>query len=30
VGFEKVEHSFEHVTLKGPADFAFEGSIEII
>src|SRR5271165_4298319 len=30
VGFEKVENSFEHVTLKGPADFAFEGSTEII
>src|ERR1700730_6290389 len=30
VGFEKVENSFERVTLKGPADFAFEGSIEII
>jgi diaminopimelate epimerase len=30
VGFEKVENSFQHVTLKGPADFAFEGSIEII
>ena len=30
VGFQKVENSFEHVTLKGPADFAFEGSIETI
>jgi diaminopimelate epimerase len=30
VGFQRVENSFEHVTLKGPADFAFEGCIEII
>jgi len=30
VGFQKAENSFEHVTLKGPADFAFEGSIEIV
>ena len=29
VGFQKAENSFEEVTLKGPADFAFEGSIEI-
>jgi diaminopimelate epimerase len=28
VGFQKAEKSFEHVTLKGPADFAFEGTIE--
>ena len=30
VGFQKVENGFDQVTLKGPADFAFEGSIEII
>jgi diaminopimelate epimerase len=30
VGFQKAEKSFEFVTLKGPADFAFEGSIEIV
>ncbi len=29
VGFQKTENGFECVTLKGPADFAFEGSIEI-
>jgi diaminopimelate epimerase len=29
VGFQKTENSFDYVTLKGPADFAFEGSIEI-
>ena len=30
VAFQKVGKGFEHVTLKGPADFVFEGSIEII
>ena len=30
VGFQKAENRFEQVTLKGPADFAFEGSIEIV
>jgi diaminopimelate epimerase len=30
VGFQKADNNFEEVTLKGPADFAFEGSIEII
>jgi diaminopimelate epimerase len=29
VGFRKVGTGFENVTLKGPADFVFEGSIEI-
>jgi diaminopimelate epimerase len=29
VGFRKSETGFEEVTLKGPADFVFEGSIEI-
>jgi diaminopimelate epimerase len=29
VGFQRADNSFEEVTLKGPADFAFEGSIEI-
>ena len=30
VGFQKIANNFEEVTLKGPADFAFEGSIEIV
>jgi diaminopimelate epimerase len=30
VGFQKAENGFDHVYLKGPADFAFEGSIEAI
>ena len=30
VGFEKDEHGFSHVTLKGPADFAFEGELELL
>ena len=30
VGFQKAGNNFEEVTLKGPADFAFEGSIEIV
>src|SRR6478735_4066372 len=29
VGFEKVEGSFRNVTLTGPAEFVFEGTIEI-
>jgi diaminopimelate epimerase len=29
VGFEKVEGSFRDVTLTGPAEFVFEGTIEI-
>jgi diaminopimelate epimerase len=29
VGFRKSETGFEKVTLRGPADFVFEGSIEI-
>jgi diaminopimelate epimerase len=29
VGFERAGNGFADVTLKGPADFAFEGSIEI-
>jgi diaminopimelate epimerase len=29
VGFRQTETGFEDVTLKGPADFVFEGSIEI-
>lgn len=29
VGFEKVEGGFRNVTLTGPAEFVFEGSIEI-
>jgi diaminopimelate epimerase len=29
VGFEKVEESFRNVTLTGPAEFVFEGTIEI-
>jgi diaminopimelate epimerase len=29
VGFRKAETGFEEVTLKGPAEFVFEGSIEI-
>jgi len=29
VGFQKIGNNFEEVTLKGPADFVFEGSIEI-
>jgi diaminopimelate epimerase len=30
IGFEKVgENSFQYVTLSGPADFVFEGDIEI-
>jgi diaminopimelate epimerase len=29
VGFEKVEGSFHNVTLTGPAEFVFEGTIEI-
>ena len=27
VGFRKAENRFEFVTLKGPADFVFEGEI---
>jgi len=30
VGFQKAGNNFEEVTLKGPADFTFEGSIEIV
>jgi hypothetical protein len=30
VGFQKIQNGFDQVTLKGPADFAFEGSIETI
>jgi diaminopimelate epimerase len=29
VGFEKVEEGFRNVTLTGPAEFVFEGTIEI-
>ena len=29
VGFEKVEGGFRNVTLTGPAEFVFEGTIEI-
>jgi len=29
VGFEKVEGSFRNITLTGPAEFVFEGTIEI-
>jgi len=29
VGFQRVGTGFENVTLKGPADFVFDGSIEI-
>ena len=29
IGFEKVADSFKNVTLSGPADFVFEGDIEI-
>ena len=29
VGFEKVQESFHNVTLTGPAEFVFEGTIEI-
>jgi diaminopimelate epimerase len=29
VGFEKVERGFHNVTLTGPAEFVFEGTIEI-
>ena len=29
VGFEKVERRFRNVTLTGPAEFVFEGTIEI-
>jgi diaminopimelate epimerase len=29
VGFRRSGTGFEEVTLKGPADFVFEGSIEI-
>ena len=29
VGFEKVEGSFRNVTLTGPAEFVFEGTIQI-
>jgi diaminopimelate epimerase len=29
VGFEKTEMQFRNVTLTGPADFIFEGTIEI-
>ncbi|MBV8639960.1 MAG: diaminopimelate epimerase, partial [Verrucomicrobia bacterium] len=30
VGFQKAGNNFEEVTLKGPADFTFEGSIETV
>jgi diaminopimelate epimerase len=30
VGFERVKDGFRHVTLKGPADFAFEGQVELL
>lgn len=30
VGFQRAGSNFEEVTLKGPADFTFEGSIEIV
>jgi diaminopimelate epimerase len=29
VGFEKVEEGFRNVTLTGPAEFVFEGTIEV-
>ena len=29
VGFEKIDNQFRNVTLTGPADFVFEGTIEI-
>ena len=29
VGFEKIGNQFRHVTLTGPADFVFEGTIEV-
>jgi diaminopimelate epimerase len=29
VGFEKVDKQFRSVTLTGPAEFVFEGTIEI-
>ena len=29
VGFEKDGDQFKHVTLTGPADFVFEGTIEL-
>jgi diaminopimelate epimerase len=29
VGFEKIDNQFRNVTLTGPAEFAFEGTIEI-
>ena len=29
VGFEKTEHQFRNVTLTGPAEFVFEGTIEV-
>jgi diaminopimelate epimerase len=29
VGFEKVDEQFRHVTLTGPADFVFEGTIDV-
>jgi diaminopimelate epimerase len=29
VGFEKVEGGFRNVTLTGPAEFVFEGTIQI-
>ncbi|MBV9299689.1 MAG: diaminopimelate epimerase [Verrucomicrobia bacterium] len=30
VGFRKIETGFEQVTLKGPADFVFEGFVEVL
>jgi diaminopimelate epimerase len=29
VGFEKKQHQFRNVTLTGPAEFVFEGTVEI-
>jgi diaminopimelate epimerase len=29
VGFEKIEEGFRNVTLTGPAEFVFEGTIEV-
>jgi diaminopimelate epimerase len=29
VGFEKIDNQFRNVTLTGPAEFVFEGAIEV-
>ncbi len=29
VGFERTGEQFNHVTLSGPADFVFEGTVEL-